>query len=608
MTEQETTYIIDLAAAAASKIARVPVRKDCFDKSFKLDNWKIPDINPIYADTIKHHYEVAVHAQRKVFPYELLITKAPNQTEAEWNYQCGLYESYTRSVWGRALNKTKIIANKQNYSITGWDAEQQKYFYQDYPLYHSVESYFFDIVREEKINYPNKLLVIEPLDIPMKSGEDGLPVPDDSKMIEPVSRIIEEQNIMHYVENQFTMIYTGKRKLKSGAEYPVFKIYDKDRIYECSVKATDEKGKAIYSLDLIYTHNWGYVPCRKLGGKPSVVDGDVFNESYFSDAIPDLNGVIRLKSNLDMAYMANVFPVRIERESDCTHSEGNRSCSGGTIWRPSADGITGEHVQCPSCKGTGRRSHYSPTSVYVVSDKSKGIPSDRLPLDEVVSFASPPSEALKLLKDHIDDQREDAFSFLFKSAEKVQQTAEGSHLEKEEFHAFLLQLSSELFDLMEFDIEAKGWYRWGDKFVKPTISRPTSFSFRTPADITAEISEAVKSEMPDPYVYVLLLELASTRFNSNPDAVSFIKSCMNVNTLWSGTDTELIPFRNQTVTNADIVVKQRVTSLVRKAFDEIDDFDKMSPEEQREEIYKYAEDILSLIPKQQSQFAADTMG
>jgi len=227
MNEIEEREAIEICAHAAPKLYNFKFREMAYVPKYRIDEFynRIPEINPIYLDTIRHHFEVSVHAKKGVFPYELLRTKAPNQSLEEWEYQCGLYESYTRSIWGRALNKTKIIANKQNYSITGWDEEQRKYFYEDYPFYHSVESYFFDIVRESKINFPNQLLIIEPAYIPTYVDGEGEVKVVQSVFIDPVVRIVEEQKIIHYHENHLTIIENGKRRFNDTDDIAFKEFY-----------------------------------------------------------------------------------------------------------------------------------------------------------------------------------------------------------------------------------------------------------------------------------------------------------------------------------------------------------------------------------------------
>ena len=194
-TEDQIKEIIGSIAEAYSANKDVKDVPETYEEKFKYDQYlrNLPQLNPIYVDCIRENDRVAVHADER-FPYSILRSKAPNQSAEEFAYQMGLYEPYTKSTWGKGKNKTKIIANPQNYSISGWDEEQEKYFFEDYPFYHNILSYFFDIVRERKIDYPNQVLLIRPESIPGKINEEGLFVPDQSVLIDPIAEIVDEMH------------------------------------------------------------------------------------------------------------------------------------------------------------------------------------------------------------------------------------------------------------------------------------------------------------------------------------------------------------------------------------------------------------------------------
>ena len=552
----------------------------------KLRNWKddtIPDITPLYKATIEHHREVAVHAVKGTFPKELLKSKAPNQTPEEWEYQRGIYEQYTRSQWGRAMNRTKIIGNKQNYSIKINDPEQERFFFEDYPAYHSLPSFFFDIVREAKINFPNQLMVIEPAEIPGSYNENGEFIPDQSVMVEPIVYIIAEKDIIAYKENQYSLILTGYDANKN----PIFKYFDRSGIYVLT------RIKDKYEARLIYKHNWGYVPCRKLGGKPIYLKDGVLYESYFAEAIPELNGVIRLSSNLDMSTLANCFPLRIERVDNCSYrTDSGEFCRGGQIWQ------NDKYVNCPSCHGTGKASRYSPTGVKEVQPPDT-VGGETIGINDIVTFVSPPTEAIEAMREQIKAKEEKAFAFIFKTSDKVQNTAYGAELEKDEFHSFILQFSNELFDLMEFAIEGIGFMRYMNDFAGFSISRPTSFNFRTSSDITAEIKMAKDGGLPSAYTQELLFQSTETRFNSNDEAEENIKLAIDLDPLWGISALELRTFVNISVTVEEVIIHQQITSFIQMAKFQHENFMELDRGAQYDIIYGYAQEkALALRPPQ----------
>lgn len=600
------SLINDIIEKAVKKLTNFGNRSSRYDKNFRLDTWdkSIPDINPIYARSIRHHYEVAVHAKKDCFPYELLRNKAPNQSIEEWDFQRGIYQPYTRSTWGKALNKTKIIANSQNYSITGWSDEQKRYFYEDYPTYHSLVAFFFDVVREEKINFPNKLIILEPLYIPTRPVIDGegnqTVVIDDTVMVEPVARIIDEQNIIYYKPNNLTVISDGSEELE-GKKYPVFKSFDKQSIYKSIPVKKDDKGNVIYETGIMYVHGWDYAPARKLGGKPTIIDGEIFYESYFSDAIPDLNRALCLASNMDMSMYANLFPIRVVRVDDCqyTNAAGD-SCNGGKVWNASKvleGGIMGGFDICPSCNGSGKANAHSPTGVYAVPT-SKSLGDEKMiGVNDVIAFASPGVDVYKQLAETIEKCKQDAISFISKPVDKTSNTVDGALNEREDAHAAILQLSNELFDMMAFAIEGIGFMRYGAEFENPDVNKPVSFAFKTSEDITAEITKAVADKMPSSYIQQLLLEGVSTRFNSSKEAERYINLSIKLNPLWSSTITDLRATLGISVEPIDLMVYQRITHYLDKAFAEYEDFCNLEDSKQSEIIRGYAQSDLDMFEK-----------
>lgn len=596
--------INSIISKIADKVKPGINRVSAFDSKFNYSSWErsIPKINHIYELCIRHHYEVAVHAKKDCFPYELLRAKAPNQSQDEWDFQRLIYQPYTRSTWGKALNKTKIIANGQNYSITGWDADQKKYFFDDYPAYHSLVGWFFDVFREEKINFPNKLLVIEPLFIPQRlvidsEGKESYVV-DDTQMVQPIARIVDEVSIVYHKPNHLSIIVDGYEEL-SGQKYPVFKSFDPNYIYKSVPVRKDDKGKVVYETLPIYRHDWGYVPTRKLGGKPTIIEGEIFYESYFSDAIPDLNRALCLSSNLDMSMFSNLFPIRVVRVDDCQYNNGSENCNGGKIWNPnkSVNGILGGFDICPSCNGSGKANAHSPTGVYAVPT-SKGFNDEKqIGVNDVIAYASPGVDVYKQLAETIDKCKQDAISFISKPVDKTTNTVDAALNEREDAHAAILQLSNEIFDAMAFTIQGIGHMRYGSDFAMPGVNKPVTFAFKTSQDITEEISKAVSDKMPSSYIGQLMKEAAAIRFNSSQDAEQYIDLSMKLNPLWSSNITDLRATLGVSVEPIDLMIYQRITHYLEKAFAEYEYFYNMEDSKQSEIIRGYAQADLDAFAK-----------
>jgi hypothetical protein len=283
-------------------------------------------------------YKVLRHTSPRVFPSEVLRSKAPNQSPAEWQYHAVCTSRKRVAVWNRAVNKTKVIANKQNYSIEWADEqeEQKKYFYTDFPIYSDLVSWVFEVLAVEKINFPNRVCVVYP-DVPKK--EDGSY--DQTVPPSPIPLIIDEEMIVSFKYGQSLLYIShweqGKMEFVGVDRQHFYKyVQDGEKIEEA----------------ITYTHNWRFLPAFKLGGKAEEIDGEILYSSPFADAIPALDEAIQVGSNLMMSHFKLAFPVIIEVVDDCDNCSGS-----GKVYNSEQQ----QHVNCPVCDGRGTKSNHSPT-------------------------------------------------------------------------------------------------------------------------------------------------------------------------------------------------------------------------------------------------------
>lgn len=571
----------------------------------------IPPLNPVYADAIRHRNEVAVHAVKGTFPYELLRSKAPNQSDAEWNYQKGLVQSYTFPSWGRAENKTKIIGNEQNYSIIGWNEDQKKYFFSDYPGYHSLPAYFFDIVRKKKINFPNQVLLIRPKSIPYKETTEGMKV-DQSVKIDYIVDIVDEFHKADYMESKYLVVICEETVTIEDRVLYQFDFYDDMNIYKIVPvgfkKAYFENNiqhpeEIIYEPRFILEHGWGYLPAQELKGE--IQDskyGYNLYHSLFSFAIPELNDAFRLSSNLSMSEYNGAFPTRVRVVDKCSYTDKNKSpCVDGKVWS------NGEYSVCPSCQGTGMDSSISPTGEIQVKMYSSNGQISQLPMTPPMTYVAPPVDIYTHLDARIEKKLKRAFAWMFESDEADAGTATGKQLEKEEFYSSLVQFSNELFGLMHFSIEAIGFFMFGKEFQMPTVNNPKFFNFRDAADITAEIGEARKNNMPEPYILKLLKEYGSTRFTSDEQVDKFADFWVYCDRLWNKDDATIRLMVNTTCTVTEAIVHSSFTSFIEQAESTDDKFWDKTPEERKKRIFELAEEIAKALKPAPPQKALDVM-
>jgi hypothetical protein len=567
--------LLEIAQKAANEVKFKRIDRPERISDFDPDEWynSFPNFNSVYIDSIREKYRVLRHASSRIFPYEVLRAKAPNQSDTEWEYQKRLYKPKTNAVWNRALNKTKVIGNKQNYSIEWPDekSEQYDYFHKDFPIYSDLVSWVFDILAAEKLNFPNKVCLVYPI-VPMR--EDG--TFDQSVPPDPVPVIIEEEDIVHFEYGEKLLYITHFQPGKMH-----FIGVDKTGYYKFV-----QDGKNITET-LLYSHEWKFLPAFKLRGKAEMrKDGEVLYSSYFADAIPTLDEAIQVNSNLMMSHFKLAFPIIIEVVDDCV------SCS-GQGQKPDEEG---NMATCGTCNGTGARQSLSPTSTYQVRATKGFNETNTLPMNPPVQFAAPSSDILRYGKELLSDLLNSSFDFLFKSERANAATATGEMLELQEFHSFLIEFSNSIFDDIGFLFEAIGDLRFGEgTFSTPTIRRPTEFSFKTNAEITTEIAEARKNNLPESYLSALLSEAAQTRFNTTNVTEEF-EFQQRLDKFWY-MDSAQLKLNAHVITKADLILHLSFTTILANLQSEVEgDFWELDFPTRSELVNAKVQEIVDSLP------------
>ena len=461
---------------------------------------------------------IEVHAKSDIFPEALFRSKAPNQSPEEWQYQKEVFKaigSITHPYWDKALGVLNRIWNEKNYSLKWPEIETPigeafppiEYFSSDYPHFGSIEAFFSQVVTRKKVEDPNSLLV---LDIPFQP---------DNELPKPTLSIYSSKDVLKYKEGYYALVKTSdKSMVKFGNQYKregvVLHYIDDIGVYR--IEQTGVLVEFTFSQpELIYTHNLGELPAWRLKGKPTEVDGKLIYESYFYPAIPSLNTAIIDFSTNQLSKIINTFPQPWRYVDDCDDCGGE-----GYNWEGD------NKLTCGTCRGSGNRNQYSVTSVIEVKIPKK----DLIAGDDTSAMQMPPggyldkanaTEQIQLLIGEIETNITRAFAMLnidvSNSTAKGSETALGKQIDREELFSFLLQIASELFELMRVSSNAIGRVRYGDAWTGVSVGSPQSFAIRSDTDLTEELTNAKTAGIPEVAMQALLREYADTRFNSQED-------------------------------------------------------------------------------------------
>jgi hypothetical protein len=474
--------------------------------------------NPIYDLAIKQRDRIRVHAEDGAFPAELFKKRAPNQTDAEYDYLRENYKTITYPVWQAFQTLLNRIWVDQNWKIDYHGEEEVKqYLETDFPLYGSLEAFFRDIVTNQKELDNNGVIGVKPYYIPTIE-KDGIVLVNDREFIDPYIEYYECQQVLLFnkdrhaflLSHEKTLVQFGNTTVKEGL---VIEFYDENSIYRF-----EQVGKKVdwqFNLILSYKHDLGYMPVWKLNGKAMQLEGEVFYKSEFMPAVANLDRAVLDDSYLNAKKAQVAYPHKWEYVSDCNYrdQDGNL-CIDGIITHE-------EHsTKCPSCKGTGKQA--SVMGVTQVPMPTGFDMSKQAMSPPFLGFVEPSTDNLRFLREEIENYIAKAASMMkldiTETTANGSETATGDLISREETFALLKGISAQIFDLFEWSLDAIVTMRFLNKAKVPTVIPPRTFELRRDTDITQEITNLKAAGMPDIVIVQAMKEYMDIRFGLSIDS------------------------------------------------------------------------------------------
>jgi hypothetical protein len=552
-----------------------------YDKAMALKKRLMPHYNPEY------------------FPRELFLNRAPNQTQKEYDYMKENHKGITYVVWDRFKTSLRRIWNDANWSVTSWgevdqvyiDAgyEPKDYFENEYPEFISLENFYKTVLTDYKEKDPNAVLVHKPEYLPVIETEEGFRV-DDSQMINPIAYIFPCERVVEFTNDYFIGISDVKSMVSHGnsekEEGIIFEVYDKENIW--LVRQYGRKIDYTFTVELYWSHNLGYLPCKMLRAEPEYIDGRVIYKSHFMPAVEPLDLCLLDSANLLIAKNRHVFPKFWEYQTDCDNvHDVHGACSGGYHYSAS-----GDKIKCGACNGTGKRS-MSPFGTYIVPLPDRTNPDVGNATLPPAGYIQPEIQTPEFLDKQIDKNLNRGLSILnlHISNEDVQggDTALGKQIDREEMFSFLLNISSQIFHLFEFSLKTIQKMRYGVDAIEPTVTYPKNFSIRNESDLTKEISDAKAGGMPDIGIRQLIIEYYNTRFSVSDEASKVIELVFYSDRLVTLSNQEIqVKLASGSIAKWEDILHTSISQFIHLALTENESFLELSIEEKYTKLVEMA--------------------
>jgi len=545
---------------------------------------------------------ICVHSMLNKFPEKMMRERAPNETPEELKYRKDNFEPITMPYWYRAVSSVNgRIWSDQNHKITFTDDEVKKYFTEEYPISGSILQYFKSIVTPYKINDANAVLVLKVGELETYIDEaDGEvktvnELPEVSLQIYGCDKILlfKPEHFALFMSDEKSEVEYNSRKVKEGF---VFLLYDDESIYK--IKQTGKKVDWNFTVEPLYVHELGYLPCWKLKGIPKQEIKDTAEDliyySYFIPAVPLLNKVLKQDSSLDASISKVAYPIRTYYQDDCDAP----GCEGGKIPDVFTEGgAVKSYKTCAKCGGTGKGGiAFSPLKDHVIRPPKKTVTDEEVALPfPAIAYVSPDSAILTFLKDKIAEEIVAAFTFINidvsnKGDNTGSQTGIEVKIDREELFSFLLHFSSELFDLLKKSMDAVYKVRYGvDNEIPFTIKPPKTFEIYSADELTIELGEAKKAGVPEIAIREMTKDYMTQRFSQQGGLANIIEVVFKVDGYATKDTTEIAILKsNGLIMLWQAILHEEIYQFIDQLSEANEDFFEWDLNKQKIELEKLA--------------------
>jgi len=538
MTEQE---IKDLVNSVVAKRNNKKVQYNFLNKVQQAEYTppEYPEYYPGYGMSIELSNANKVHIEKGYFPARLFAYKSPHETAEELLYIKNNYKQTTLVIGLDYINTVTRAFNDGNFQIiispekdefVKADLTLKKYIETGIDTFGSLLNYmkmFFITIKAVDANGVIAIKNYFNYDI----DENGDKTISSTELNQPQPLYYETCRVVAFEEEQYCLIdltedyYSDKNekkpKKKDTQQRYYYELYDRNAVYNITYNVSTE----IIDIEIYDQHNWDQLPVQKIKGIPRQYDGEIIWQSQFTFATDILDLVLLDESTINLSKKKCAYPTRVYTGRPCdfqfTDVEGNVcKCNEGQIYNTATQSLIG----CSKCGGTGLLDRFSPLHDFVLNPDSKFADNSK----QGFSYVAPDPAILKYLRDEISINEEKAKKILhlqtsnsiIKGAENL--TATGMTLDEKAMTSFIKPISDQIFDMMQFIIEAIAWLRYNVSENVVTIIRPKTFDAKSEYDYINEISQAIKDGLPTVMVQEIIVRyLKSHYYTDNNIAKAF---------------------------------------------------------------------------------------
>lgn len=612
--------IQDIVASVVAKLKPYDMKMS-YNRRSKWDD--IPEFWPGYKKALKYMNAIKVHSEIGDFPEELFRVHAPNQTDKEAEYIKANYKQNTLPVFMDYISTMTRPFFEGNWSVD-YQTSQWKDIYsgrglQDYVESNvtqvgSIENYMKMIVSQVKGVDANGVIAVKPKEIKVTLNEDNEPVIDNSEMFEPIPVYYSTDKKLAFEKDKYYLIKTddnSKVSYRSSEDIKghVFEFYDDTNIWRI-----EQVGNFIdykFQYYLLFEHGWERVPVHELMGVPQPLDSKhLIWISPFHYAVPNLNSALISTQFLTVSKDRTMFPYLVMLGRPCTFEYKNEDgqyskCMSGDIYNTS----TGTTFKCPACHGSGQLDRLTPFGVMYINPDSEFNQGDKTTGQNAMYYVSADPEGLRFYKECIREDFDDARKILHQMTSNSQVkgsenlTATGMVLDNKAMFAFVKTPSDQMFAIWEFILDAIGWMRYGEDYVKAILISPDTFDYNTDQDYLIKIAEAQKAGLPPFVIHSIIFRYLQTLYYNEKDRAAVFSLIINTDRLLTLSQNDImLKFTRGLAKDWEVVLHDSAINLISELMVEDEAFLELAFVDQQKKLIEKAQSktVSQAVPAQQA--------
>lgn len=565
-----------------------------------------------YVLAAKWFDEIKPHAQIGYFPESLFAKRAPNERPEETVYIRENYQQITMSVF-----KDYVEINGRPLQPNNWDIQYeederqyldsgetlQEFMENMIPNHTSLENFCFSFLPPLKYMDAMGVVVIKPTYIPTEVV-DSEEIISQQELILPAPYFFHTTRVIHYSDelaiiewDEFSDVLVGDKLINEGIVYYAFTL---DAIYR--IFQTGKKEDYDFSIEVFWQHNLNMLAVKRVDGTSVQIDDVKLQMSPFMYAVPTLNDVLIDSCMLRGIKAMCCYPYRIMVGDPCDAQiivEGEQiGCDGLGYFQWGTERRT-----CTTCHGTGMKDRVSPYGTLLIKRVGNVDAGDGIDPTKAMFYASPGVDMPELIRKEIEHGFTKSYNTLHIQRSEVQPDSAAKEVTATEDlgrqKALIASISvnkDQLFDMFEWCVVVSGKMRYGDRFKKPRITRPTNLDIFVESDDLKKINEAIQAGQPPFVIQTLIFNYLRKLYYNDAESKLVFDLILNADRLITqGTDEINAGLQRGNVQEWEKILHDSAISFINQLKMENPAFFEQDPQTQITQLQDKAKEIAATI-------------